>query len=79
MSKWAEWFWKVWFAWLKRLISLDIPNLTLDNINYENSPFEYTVDLQATSTFLLLEDYHTIDADELAKYIKGKSKYLQKE
>ena len=37
----------IWFD----LIWLDIPNLTENNILYGLGPFEYTADLQATSTF----------------------------
>ena len=46
------WYWKVWFdlIWFD-LIWLDIPNLTINNIHYEGRSFQYTADLQATSTF----------------------------
>ena len=37
----------IWFD----LIWLDIPNLTENNIDYGDSSFGYTADLQATSTF----------------------------
>ena len=37
----------IWFD----LIWLDIPNLTENNIHYEDGSFENTADLQATSTF----------------------------
>lgn len=30
---------------------LDIPNLTLNNIDYGENPFFYTADVQATSIF----------------------------
>ena len=41
------WFDLIWFD----LIWLDIPNLTENNIHYGDNSFEYTADLQSTSTF----------------------------
>ena len=56
---------------------LDIPNLAEDNIEYAKyRPFEFTADLQATSTFSFYSNY-TLDAPALAEVIRWKSKYLR--
>ena len=59
----------IWFD----LIWLDIPNLTEDNIHYGFESFEYTADLQATSTFPLHFHSHFVDAPALENVIRGMS------
>ena len=56
----------IWFD----LIWLDIPNLTEDNIHYGQMSFEYTADLQATSTFPFLFYFHALDASALKNAIR---------
>ena len=66
------WFDLIWFD----LIWLDIPNLTEDNIHYGQMSFEYTADLQATSTFPFHFHFHVLDAPALENVIRGMSRYL---
>ena len=63
----------IWF----NLIWLDIPNLTENNIHYGNDSFEYTADLQATSTFPFQFHFHVLDAPALERVIRRKSDYLR--
>ena len=62
------WYWKVWFdfIWFDKI---DIPNLTENNIHYGEDSFEFTADLQVTSTFL--NSLFTVDAYGLEKYIRN--------
>ena len=60
------WFDLIWFD----LIWLDIPNLTENNIHYGDSSFEYTADLQATSTFPFHFPFHALDAPVLENVIR---------
>ena len=63
----------IWFD----LIWLDIPNLTENNIHYGKYSFEYTADLQSTSTFpfhFILIHFHVLDAPALENVIRGMSK-----
>ena len=58
---------------------LDIPNLTLNNIDYGQYPFYNTADVQATSTILCFSfhfkfHFHFLDADSLANYIQNRPK-----
>ena len=63
------------------LISLDIPNLTEDHINYGGMPFHLTADLKAISNiisffiFIFISSY-ILDALALEKYIRKMSRYL---
>ena len=63
------WFDLIWFDWL------DIPNLTENNIHYGKDSFEYTADLQATSTFPFHFHFHVLDADGLGDFIILHSNY----
>ena len=56
----------IWFD----LIWLDIPNLTENNIHYGRRSFEYTADLQATSTFHFQFHFHVLDAPALETVIR---------
>ena len=67
------WFDLIWFD----LTWLDIPNLTENNIQYGLGSFEYTADLQATSTFPFHFHFHVLDAPALEKVIRGMSDYLR--
>ena len=60
------WFDLIWFD----LIWLDIPNLTENNIHYGEGSFEYTSDVQATSTFPFHFHFHVLDAPALEKVIR---------
>ena len=61
----------IWFD----LIWIDIPNLTENNIHYGSNPFEFTADLQATSTFPFHFHVHVLDAHALENFIQRKSIY----
>ena len=63
----------IWFD----LIWLDIPNLTENNIHYGRLSFEFTADLQATSTFPFHFHFHVLDAPALENYIRRMSEYLR--
>ena len=63
----------IWFD----LIWLDIPNLTEDNIHYGEGSFEYTADLQATSTFPFHFHFHVLDASALENVIRRMPNYLK--
>ena len=65
------WFDLIWFN------KLDIPNLTENNIPYGDWSFEYTADLQATSTFSFYFHFHILDSPALEKVIRRKSNYLR--
>ena len=56
----------IWFD----LIWIDIPNLTENNIHYEKDSFQYTADLQATSTFPFHFHFHVLDAPALENVIR---------
>ena len=61
------------------LISLDIPNLTEDHINYGGMPFHLTADLKAISniiSFFIFISSYILDALALEKYIRKRSRYL---
>ena len=62
----------VWFD----LIWIDIPNLTENNIHYGKCSFEFTADLQSTSTFPFhLNSFSRLDADGLRDFIITHSQY----
>ena len=67
------WFDLIWFD----LIWLDIPNPTENNIHYGEGSFEYTADLQATSTFPFHFHFHVLDAPALENVIRRMSEYLK--
>ena len=63
----------IWFD----LIWLDIPNLTEDNIDYGDYSFNYTADLQSTSTFPFHFHFHVLDAPVLENVIRRMSRRLK--
>ena len=66
----------IWFD-LIDLIWLDIPNLTENNIRYGVDSFEFTANLQATSTFPFHFHFHGLDAPALKKVIREMSYMLR--
>ena len=51
-------------------LTVDIPNLTENNIHYGKGSFEHTADLQATSTFPFHFHFHVLDAPALETVIR---------
>ena len=58
------WFDLIWFDFL------DIPIIKKNKIHYGKYSFEYTADLQATSTFPFHFHFHILDASALANVIR---------